>query len=160
MDVRGHASLTSEAEVALGSYPSGFVDAVRDEGCGRISTGPHAGEYLNWSWDTGFRLDESTRDAAGDPLVPFETAALDGVERGTGLTVLACGRTDDGSRADESACAELRAARWVVRDEFTPGLGGERHVDLYIGEGDGPGFTDSPLWVACSGAEVVLEPGG
>lgn len=30
--------------------------------------------------------------------MPFETAALDGVERG----------------------AELQAARWVVRDEFTP----------------------------------------
>ena len=33
------------------------------------------------------------------------------------------------------------AANWTITDEFTPGLGGSRHVDLYIGEETGPGFT-------------------
>lgn len=158
--VRGRPSLTSETETDLGSHPSGFVEAVRGEGGGRISTGPHAGEYLNWSWNTGFWLDTSTRDAGGDPLVPFETAAVDGVERGTPLRLLACGVDGDGSPAASAPCRRLGAADWVVRDEFTPGLGGEQHVDLYIGEETGPDFTESDLWVAWSGAAVTLDPEG
>lgn len=158
--VTGHSTLTGEDEVDLGDYPAEFVEIVREEGCGRISSGPHAGMYLNWSWDTGFWLDTSTRDTAGDPLVPFETAAVDGVERGTRLRLADCGENDDGTPVDPAPCARLRDAEWVVRDEFTPGFGGERHVDLYIGEEDRHGFTDSELWVAWSEAEVVLEPGG
>lgn len=161
IEVRGHPDLTSEADVALGEFPSHFVSAVREEGGGRISTGPHAGQYLKWSWDTGFWLDTSTRDTAGDPLVPFETAAVDGIERGTSLRLVDCGVDDAGSAADPAACAQLRESEWVVRDEFTPGLGGERHVDLYLGEESSPGFTESPLWVSWTGAQVHLdEPEG
>ena len=38
----------------LGSYPDDFVSAVKDEGTGRITSGPHAGRYMNWSYDVGY----------------------------------------------------------------------------------------------------------
>lgn len=158
--VRGRPSLGSEAEEDLGTYPSGFVDAAQGEGGGRITSGPHAGNYLNWSWNIGFWLDTSTRDAGGDPLVPFETAAVDDIEPGTPLKLVACGVDGSGMPAKSEPCQQLRSADWVVRDKFTPGLGGERRVDLYLGEQDRPDFTTSKLWVAWSGAEVVIAPEG
>jgi hypothetical protein len=36
----------------------------------------------------------------------------------------------------------VRAA-WTVSEEFTPGLGRRRHLDLHIGEETGRGFTDT-----------------
>lgn len=69
--VRGRPSLGSETEEYLGTYPAGFVEAAQGEGGGRITSGPYAGNYLNWSWNIGFWLDTSTRDAGGDPLVPL-----------------------------------------------------------------------------------------
>jgi hypothetical protein len=54
-------------------------------------------------------------------------------------------------------CARLRAARWTVRDEFTPGLGGARHIDLYIGEEDRRDFTEeSPNYVTCNDARIAV----
>lgn len=156
--VRGRPDLESEEQADLGSFRSGFVDTVREEGGGRIFDGPHAGMYLNWSRDIGFWLDSSTRDTAGRPLVPFETAAVDGIARGTPLRPVTCGVDDDGSPAAAEPCDRFRAAEWMVRDEFTPGLGGERHADLYIGEETGPGFTASELWVARQDAEVAVGP--
>jgi len=43
-----------------------------------------------------------------------------------------------------------------VRDEFTPGLGGPRHVDLYIGEETGPGFTGGPWYTTLQGATLTV----
>ena len=51
-------------------------------------------------------------------------------------------------------CAALRRARWEVTDEFTPGLGGGRHVDLYLGEETGPGFTESSWYLTLHGASL------
>ncbi|GAA3921102.1 hypothetical protein Aau02nite_35030 [Amorphoplanes auranticolor] len=138
----------------LGEYPAGFVAAVKDEGTGRTA----AGTYLNWSYDIGYWLDTAARDAAGAPLRPFVSAAADpGVlPRGATFRIAGCGRTDDGAAADGTVCAALRRARWTVTDEFTPGLGGSRHVDLYIGEETGPGFTDSPWYLTLTGASLRL----
>jgi hypothetical protein len=139
----------------LGSYPKDFVRAVRDEGTGRTA----AGTYLNWSYDTGYWLDTTTRDSYGNPLVPFVSAAADpGVlKRGTRFTVVSCGRSDDDSAPPAAVCEALRSASWLVTDEFTPGLGGSKHIDAYLGPETGPGFTDSPWYLTLTGA--TLQPG-
>jgi hypothetical protein len=136
----------------LGSYPQSFVDAVKDEGTGRTA----AGRYLNWSVDTGYWLDVAPRDTAGRPLRPFESAAADpGVLRsGTTFAIVSCGTDEDGATISVSVCDKLRAAVWTVTDEFTPGLGGTRHVDVYIGEETGPHFTDSAWYTTLNNASL------
>lgn len=143
----------------LGTYPSDFVDAVEAEGTGRITSGPHAGHYLNWSHDVGFWLDTAPRDSHGGRLQPFSSAAADAevLANGTAFRVTACGRTDDGGDPPDSTCRRIREATWKVVDEFTPGLGGERHVDLYIGEETGPSFVSGDLYVSFEGATIRLR---
>lgn len=138
----------------LGSYPAGFLAAVKDEGTGRTN----GGRYLNWSHDVGYWLDDAPRDTAGRPLRPFESAAADpGVLRpGTRFTVVACGHDGDGAAIDHTVCARLRTARWTVTDEFTPGLGGADHVDVYIGEETGPDFTDSAWYTMLVDARLAV----
>lgn len=143
---RGHAD--------LGSYPADFVSAVRDEGTGRTASG----RYLNWSYDTGYWLDSAPRDSTGRALRPFESAAADpGVlARGTRFVVLACGEDEGGDPVDPAVCARLRQVRWTVTDEFTPGLGGAHHIDLYIGEETGRGFTGGPWYTTLVGARLRI----
>jgi hypothetical protein len=133
----------------LGSYPRDFVEAVKNEGAGKIA----AGKYLNWSSDTGYWLDTAPRDTDGRPLRPFESAAADGdvLRAGTTFTILHCG--PEGAAA---VCRKLMAAQWTITDEFTPGLGGPRHVDLYIGEETGPDFTDSDWYTTLDGATLAI----
>ncbi len=136
----------------LGEYPEDFVAAVKDEGTGRTASGA----YLNWSYDIGYWLDTAARDTAGAPLRPFVSAAADSgvLPRGATFRIAGCGRTDDGAAPPARVCATLREARWTVTDEFTPGLGGSRHVDVYIGEETGPDFTGSPWYLTLTGASL------
>jgi hypothetical protein len=138
----------------LGEYPADFVAAVKDEGTGRTADG----RYLNWSHDVGYWLDTAARDTAGDALRPFVSAAADPdvLPRGARFRIVACGHADDGSEPPAAVCAALRRARWTVTDEFTPGLGGHRHLDLYLGEETGPDFTDSPWYLSLTGASLRL----
>jgi hypothetical protein len=140
----------------LGSYPDDFVEAVRTEGSGRISRGSHAGRYLNWSYDVGFWLDTDARDTTGAVLRPWSSAAADHstLPAGTSFRVAGCGRQDDGSEVPASLCRRFRGATWSIVDEFTPGLGGPGHVDLYIGEETGPDFTDSAVYTTLVGAQI------
>ncbi|MEV6597804.1 hypothetical protein AB0M36_13145 [Actinoplanes sp. NPDC051346] len=135
----------ADGDEDLGAYKSDFVEAVQEEGTGRTA----GGEYLNWSHDIGYWLDTQPRDTAGRALRPFVSAAADPqvLARGTRFRITGCGHQDDGSRATEAVCAALRDARWTVTDEFTPGLGGDKHIDAYIGEQTGPDFTDSPWYL-------------
>ncbi|WP_250280639.1 MULTISPECIES: hypothetical protein [unclassified Frankia] len=147
----------------LGTFPEDFAQAVRDEGTGRITSGPRRGSFLNWSHDTGFWLDDIPADSAGRALVPFRTAAADAgtLPPGTAFLVEDCGREEDGSGIDPDACAALRRGRWEVRDEFTPGLGGPGHVDLYIGEEDRPDFSGtSPRYLTGVGARLTVTGRG
>jgi hypothetical protein len=138
----------------LGTYPSDFVEAVRDEGAGKISDG----KYLNWSHDTGYWLDTAARVSDGGVLRPFETAAADPavLRAGTAFRISACGRDEGGDPIDPAVCAKLKGARWTVADEFTPGLGGARHVDVYIGEETGRDFTDSPWYTTLTRATLTF----
>jgi len=142
--VRGNAD--------LGTYPADFVTAVKDEGTGRTA----AGRYLNWSSDTGYWLDAAPRDTAGRPLRPFESAAADRnvLAAGSRFAIVDCGREQGGGSIAADVCAKLRSVRWVITDEFTPGLGGPRHVDVYIGEETGPRFTDSPWYTTLVNATL------
>ncbi|RFS84368.1 hypothetical protein D0T12_16890 [Actinomadura spongiicola] len=145
---------------ALGAYPADFVQAVHDEGTGRITSGPHRGRYLNWSYDVGYWLDTAPRDTAGRPLRPWRSAAADRsvLPPGHHFTITRCGHDDDGAAIDDAVCARFRTTRWTIVDEFTPGLGGTRHIDLYIGEETGPGFTDTPLYTTLRDASLRPAP--
>lgn len=136
---------------ALGEFPADFVDAVRDEGTGLTTSG----QYLNWSYDTGFWLDSAPRTSDGGVLEPFVSAAADSdvLPPGTAFTIADCGRRDEVTAA---VCARLRAASWRISDEFTPGLGGRRHIDAYIGPETGPGFTASEWYTTLIGARLLL----
>ena len=143
-----------DGDTDLGTYPASFVQAVQDEGTGLTASG----RYLNWSYDVGYWLDTAARDSFGGRLEPFVTAAADPdvLRRGTGFTITGCGRQDDGSAPPAQVCAALRDADWTIRDEFTPGLGGDRHLDAYIGPETGPGFTDSPWYTTVTGATLAI----
>jgi hypothetical protein len=138
----------------LGTFPQDFVQAVQAEGTGVTADG----RYLNWSYNVGYWIDTATRDSAGNPLVPYVTAAADpGVlASGTRFMIEDCGAQDDGSPPPALVCARYRAARWKITDEFTPGLGGEQHLDVYVGEETGPDFTDSEWYVTLTGATVHI----
>ena len=145
----------SDGDDDLGRYPEDFVQAVRDEGTGRTADG----QYLNWSYDVGFWIDSQPRSSDGRALVPFVSAAADpGVlPHGTRFTISACGHQDDGSALPAATCAALRRASWLITDEFTPGLGGNRHIDAYIGPETGPGFTGSDWYVTLRGARLTID---
>src|SRR3954447_3348716 len=142
----------------LGRYPGDFVAAVREEGTGRITSGPHARRYLNWSHNVGYWLDDAPRDAPGRPPEPKRSAAADGIPDGTPLRMLACGRLDSGDPVPAQVCRTFRDANWEIRDEFTPGHGGEKHIDLYVGEESKPDYTNSAaLYVALADARFDLR---
>lgn len=144
----------SRGDDDLGSYPGDFVDAVREEGTGRTASG----RYLNWSYDVGFWLDSAPRTSSGDVLEPFVSAAADPdvLPQGTRFAIADCGRQEDGSAPATAVCAVLRRAAWRITDEFTPGLGGPRHIDIYIGPETGPDFTDSEWYIALAGAKLAI----
>ena len=135
----------------LGTFPVSFAAAVEDEGTGRTSSG----RYLNWSHDKGYWLDSAPRDSFGRPLRPFVSAAADGLKQGSRVKLVSCGRTPEGADVDAEVCRKLASSAWEITDEFTPGLGGDRHIDLYLGEETGPLFTESPWYTTFVGA--VLE---
>jgi hypothetical protein len=144
----------------LGSYPEGFVKAVRTEGAGRITSGPHKDRYLTWSRRVGhFWLDDIARDATNRPLRPWVTAAADRtvLKRGSRFTITGCGKGWAGRTVPASTCERFRAARWTVVDVFAPGYGGEHHADVYIGEETGPDFTGSPFYTTLNGATLALD---
>ena len=141
---------------ALGTYPADFVQAVEDEGTGRIDVGPNAGKYLEWSEGIGFWLDTVPLDSYGRRLVPFVSAAADRrvLPKGALFRIVGCGRQGR-DPLEPQVCAKVRAARWEVRDEFTTGLGGRKHVDLYLGEEQGADFTDvSPFYFDATRASL------
>jgi hypothetical protein len=138
----------------LGTYPADFVDRVKTEGTGVTAVG----RYLNWSYDIGFWLDSAPRGTDGNPLEPYVSAAADPdvLAGGTRFTIADCGLQDDGSAPPSVVCAAFRQARWRIDDEFTPGLGGPRHIDVYVGRETRPGFTDSDAYVSLTGATLQI----
>nr|BFF24629.1 hypothetical protein GCM10025732_25940 [Glycomyces mayteni] len=40
------------------------------------------------------------------------------------------------------------------RRRVHPGLGGDRHIDLYLGEETGPDFTESPWYTTLTNARI------
>ncbi|SDN96185.1 hypothetical protein [Lentzea jiangxiensis] len=150
--VRGCPVIDCEnGEDLLGTFPQSFAKAVRDEGTGRTADG----RYLNWSHDSGYWLDTEPRDSFGRPLRPFVSAAADGVRTGSRVKLISCGRTPEGGEVDAAVCRKLASSAWEITDEFTPGLGGDRHIDLYLGEETGPDFTGSAWCTTFS--QAVLE---
>ncbi|MDX3656515.1 hypothetical protein PV646_04270 [Streptomyces sp. ID05-26A] len=138
----------------LGTFPQSFAKAVKDEGTGRTADG----RYLNWSYDKGYWLDTEPRDSFGKPLRPFVSAAADGVRTGSRIKLVSCGQTPEGGNVDATVCQKLAASSWEITDEFTPGLGGDRHVDLYLGEETGPRFTESPWYTTFAQAVLEVSP--
>jgi hypothetical protein len=85
------------------------------------------------------------------------SAAADGdvLRAGARFSVLRCGTAE----VTAAVCARLKAPTWTVVDEFTPGMGGSKHVDVYVGEETGTDFTGSDLYTTLDGATLsVLRP--
>lgn len=142
---------------ALGSYPADFIEKVKNEGAGRITSGAYANKYLNWSYNAGYWLDTIPANSYGGKLQPFVTAAADPqtLSRGVQFKVTSCG---DHKTIDETVCDKLKASTWQIADEFTPGLGGERHIDLYIGEEAVPAFEESSQYLDIADASIGVLP--
>jgi hypothetical protein len=142
----------------IGNYPASFIKATKTEGTGRITSGVNAGKYLNWSVDVGYWLDTIPSDGYGTALVPFRTAAADDIAltRGTQFKLLAPLIQDDGSALDSVSANKLLAAQWLINDQFTPGLGGALHLDLYIGEENMVNFTNkSPMYLTLMNTKIA-----
>jgi hypothetical protein len=56
----------SRNQQELGTFPSSFVKAVKDEGTGRTADG----RYLNWSYDTGYWMDTAPATRRGARCAP------------------------------------------------------------------------------------------
>lgn len=141
----------------IGSYPASFIKATKTEGTGRITSGANAGKYLNWSVDVGYWLDTIPSDGYGGALVPFRTAAADDIAlaKGTQFRLVAPLKQEDGSALDNASANRLLSATWIINDQFTPGLGGALHLDVYIGEEDRVNFTNtSPLYTTLSNVKI------
>jgi hypothetical protein len=67
-----------------------------------------------------------------------------------------CGRAHGGGPPSPRVCSALRGGKWEIRDGFTPGYGGERHIDLYIGEETKPDFTRSEFYTSFDNATLQL----
>lgn len=147
----------AHGDQVLGRYPADFVRAVHDEGTGRITSGEHAGKYLNWSHNTGYWLDTAPRDGYGRPLRPWVSAAADPdvLREGQKFRISDCGRVRAHS-AHTDVCDRLREPTWQIRDQFTPGFGGPHHVDVYIGEETVEDFTTTPMYTTLRGATLEL----
>jgi hypothetical protein len=143
----------------IGYFPSDFVDAVEFEGSGLMETGRYAGKYLNWAFDVGFWVDDVPRDSGGGVLVPFVSAAADPavLPRGTAFQVMACGQAENGSDVPPSVCQQFTAPHWTIADEFTPGFGQARRVDLYVGDETSESFSDSEIHQRLVGAQLALS---
>lgn len=159
--VRGCPEMGCRWKSSLGDYPAGFVKAVTDEGTGRITSGEHAGKYLCWSKQDGYWLDSAPRDAEGTALSPWESAAADSnvMSYGTGFQVTDCGVDDmDGTEINPPTCARIKTARWKISDRFELGLGGHKHLDLYIGEEDQEDFVNkSPKVISAKSASISFD---
>jgi hypothetical protein len=162
VEVRGCSTLDCRnGSEVLGTYPEDFVQTVKAEGTGRITSGARAGQYLNWSINIGFWLDTLPRDARGLALRPFLTAAADvDIPYVTPLRIADCGvDAISGDELDPGVCEQFTGLEWVVRDRFTQGHVG-KHIDLYIGEEDQPNFVPgSPKAIHVTNATITMgEP--
>ena len=141
----------------IGSYPSSFIKATKTEGTGRITSGANAGKYLNWSVDVGYWLDTIPSDGYGGALVPFRTAAADAIAlpKGTQFRLVGPLVQEDGSALDAGSASRFLAATWLINDQFTPGLGGALHLDVYIGEEDRVNFTNSAMYTTLANVKIA-----
>lgn len=138
-------STCTASRVSLGSFPVTFVSAVRAEGSGLISTGRHAGHYLDYDATVGYWLDTAARGYGSPPMKGFATARSTSplLPIGTQLRISVCGPS---SRHDAiRVCGKLRSARWQVVTEGAPSPA--RDIWLYIGRESGSGTGGRP-WVS------------
>ncbi|WP_326595220.1 hypothetical protein [Streptomyces sp. NBC_01803] len=102
----------ARGEAELGSCPQDFVAAVETEGAGRVDRGPHAGAYLNWSWDGGYWLDSAPRDSQGRPPEPMSRPPppMSSPRRRVGIRDRGTG--ENGDAIEPEVCAAPMAASW------------------------------------------------
>jgi hypothetical protein len=146
---------------ALGSYPADFVAAVQTEGTGKITSGNEAGQYLNWSGSqpgSGYWLDMAPRDAQGNALMPYvSAAAFDTYPFGDAFAVLDCGvDSTTFMPMDAQACADFQKASWQVRDRFESNTE-VKHLDLYLGLQDQADMNNDPHFVDQVNAVTTLK---
>ena len=60
----------------------------------------------------------------------------------------------DGSPIPVPVCADCAQRSGPIGDQFTPGLGGAKRIDAYVGEETGPEFPGSD-WCLTLGAAII-----
>lgn len=143
----------SNGTTNLGTFPGDFVAQVHEEGTGKIAPN----QYLNWSSNTGYWLDTLPRDAQGNALMPYRSAAADpSIPFGTTFKIQSCGAdTTTSTPTDSKVCAAYQWQSWEVADRFSAGAVGQ-HVDLYVGEQTSATFTAGANFIDASGAAITL----
>lgn len=157
--IRGETSIDGEGgQQPLGAYPASFIEAVRMEGVGRITSGAYAGKYLNGSFGGGFWISDYPPDAYESSLRAFKTAAADDdvMARGTRFRLVEPFAQPGGWPVESAVVRRLRSTVWEVQDHFEAGYGGQFHLDLYVGEQDRYDFTSSPWYIALENAGVEV----
>jgi hypothetical protein len=155
-----NCSSPGDPDSPLGSYPGDFVDTVQAEGTGKITSGAGAGRFLNWSASqpgSGFWLDDAPRDAQGNALVPYVSAAAhESYPYGAAFTVVDCGVDQTTAEPmDAKACADFQMGKWEVRDRFESNTE-VKHLDLYIGLQTTADMNDDPHFVDQVNAATTL----
>jgi hypothetical protein len=151
------------SKVNLGTFPTDFLETVKEEGNGRLSSPRSGYGWLNYSHEGmpypgyGFWLDSAPRGSWGQPLVTMQTAAASnalrnlGFRKGVKFRIVNCG-----TGATVEACRFYQEpAAWVVADEFTSGLvsASNKQVDLYAGPRD-RAFLGSEYWTTMRRATI------
>ena len=130
-------------EKVLGSYRKEFLDAMKIEGSGVLTTGKYAGKSLNY-WDNTYFIFNEPQSASGKPLVGMKTAAATvNLPYGAKFQINDCG-----TGVDSPVCSELKSIVWEVNDRFAQS-DTNRQVDLFLGvESAGVRGSQSKFYIA------------
>ena len=147
------STVTDCRGASLGQHSTEFLVRIRTEGFGRMVAPLRGSAYLGWDFDRNCWFLATTPVGADDrPLRPWvSTAAPASIVAGKRLRVVSCG-TD----IEPDTCARVKGAAWTADDRCI-GCDDPKHLDLYVGEEDMPGFEDeSPNYFDAHEAVVAL----
>jgi 3D (Asp-Asp-Asp) domain-containing protein len=141
----------------LGYYREDFVAAVKVEGWGKGDGDGNDGRYLGYDYLTDeFYVSDAPLDAYGNPLVEWETVAVDPqVEPGSSVDIVDLGPNPDVS---DDVRAKLLNNTFVAND-IGAGVTGH-HIDVYVGDQIAADMNETDLALYIEGATVCLAPPG
>ncbi|MCG3178054.1 MAG: hypothetical protein BIFFINMI_00377 [Phycisphaerae bacterium] len=157
-DERFYAGPVAEARgedgQVIGQFPAGFLDAVKLEGWGRISSGLLAGRFIGYDPDKRrYLLANAPLDACGRPLVAWKTIATGpDVPRAWKVRLTEIPRD---ASPDAGVLAKL-AEPFVAADTGSAITRGR--IDIYVGVQDRADMNRSPAALRFRAVAIVQPP--